>query len=265
MQPCAVVVAVLPAGSEDSAGWIYRIGSDGVNSYHEGYLFDQDNIYSLKLSVPNSSLDGTAGFQERYIEGDSVFATMSGRLALKSEQSTGGSAYGSTLFLKGLDPNHGSDLYVTLPSGMGGRRMTWDGGVKNFALSPAMDRIAYATTIQNQARDTWAKNIYITNIGPDGSTETPKLLVSNMETIQDVAWYSDRELVFLAQNAAGVLGLYKLSVPIGWGLLWDSDPASTPELLTTLGYELAGARSLAVAPDRQLITFLAPLGENSAT
>ncbi|MEO5950943.1 MAG: hypothetical protein ABIQ44_00570, partial [Chloroflexia bacterium] len=253
-------------GSDDRAGWIDKKGSDDLNQYRVGYLFDADYIYILKLNVPYNSLEGTGAFADRYSAGDGVFTTMSGRLTLKSEQSVGGSAFGGTLFLKGSgDPDTGSDLYMAVANGVGSGWMTYDGGVKNFALSPAMDRIAYAATEKGQASETWAKTIYLLTLVSNGSADSRKVLVSNMGTIQDLAWYSDRDLVFLARDNSNVLGLYKLSVPVLANSDVASTSASTPELLTTLDYKLSGARSLAVAPDRQLITFLAPLGENSPT
>src|SRR5439155_1371817 len=48
-----------------------------------------------------------------------------------------------------------------------------------------------------------------------------------------------------------------------------STPASVswqaPQLLLKLSEDMAGARGLAVSPDRQLITFLAPMGEQKGT
>lgn len=252
--------------SGETAGWIDRKGSDGNNAYHDGYLFDSDYIYSLRLNVPSQLIEGMGGFQERFSIGEGVFTTMSGRLTLASEQVKGESAFGSMLFLKGGDPNMGSDLYKTVADGLGGRRLTWDGGLKNYALSPTLDKIVFASTVKGQARDTWAKNVYLAQFTTDGTIETPELLVGNMDAIQDIAWYGDREVVFLARSVGGVLGLYKLNIAgIGNAKFSASDQGLQPELLVRLDYELAGARSLAVSPDRQLITFLAPLGENSTT
>lgn len=252
-------------GTSDNTGWIDRKITDGENQYREGFLFDQDYIYSLKLTVPNGSHDSVMGdYKTRYTEGDGVFTTMSGRLNLRSEQRAGGSAFGGTLFLKGSTPDLGSDLYLAFPGGSG-NYMTYNGGVKNYALSPSMDRIAYATTIQNQARDPWAKNLYVVNIGPDGKPQSPRLLVGDMDTIQDIAWYSDRELVFIGKNSSNALSLYKLEVPLESDSSVVRDVPPTPEHLITLHSDLAGARALAVAPDRQLITFLAPLGANTPT
>jgi Putative zinc-finger len=241
--------------------WLHRTSSDDRNAYHDGYLFDRDYIYHLSLIVPMSSIEGMGGFQERSAQGESVFSTMSGRLALAGDIARGDSAYSSVLFLRGSDPNRGSDLYSASLEGASATRLTWDGGVKSFALSPDLHRVAYAATMKDQSRETWAKYIYLATLGADGSAATPELLVSAMESIHDLAWYSDRELVFLAESMAGELGLYKLRVPVG-GSNASTDVVSNiePDLLVSLGYELRGARSLAVSPDRQLITFLAPLG-----
>ncbi len=249
-------------GSGGNAVWLERTDGDDNNFYHEGYLFDENYVYRLRLSVPLTALDGLGDLVARSAEGESIFGIMSGRMSLVGDYASGGSAYGGVLFLKGSDPDHGSDLLMTRSDG-GYNWLTWDGGVKSFALSPAMDRVAYAATIQNQARDPWAKYIYMVDFNADGTTQTPVLLVSGMAAVHDVAWYGDHELMFLAETTGGALGLYRLSVPLVGST--DEAPKLSPDLLVTLDYDLRGARSLAVSPDRQLITFLAPLGEKESS
>lgn len=248
--------------SDGSLGWLHRTGSDDRNSYHDGFLFDSQYIYHLRLNVPLEGQASALGYSERSAEGESIFGLMSGRIALAGDLPASESAFGGMLFLGGSDPERGSDLYKTMTSGEGTRRLTWNGGVKSFALSPDMDRVVYAVTDKERARDPWARYIYLATLS--GTAQTQTLLVAGMNSIHDVAWYSDREVVFLAERTAGSLGLYKLSVPTGPARS-DSVEAAEPELLVELGYEMVGARSLAVAPDRQLITFMAPLGENKNT
>jgi hypothetical protein len=246
--------------------WLHRTSTDERNAYHDGYLFDRDYIYNLRLLVPLTSLEGTGGFQERSAQGENVFGTMSGRLTLAGEQAGGDSAYTSVLFLRGSGPNYGSDLYMTSLDGKTATKLTWEGGVKSFATSPDLSRVAYAATIKNHALDTWAKYIYLATLDADGSADSPELIVNGMAAVHDLAWYSDRELIFLAESTAGELGLYRLNVPpAALSASADVVARSEPELLVSLGYELTGARSLAVSPDRQLITFLAPLGGGETT
>jgi hypothetical protein len=115
--------------------------------------------------------------------------------------------------------------------------------------------------MKDRALDTWATYIHLITLGADGAGRASELLVGDMQAIHDLAWYGDRELLFLAENSAGELGLYKLGLPsAASNASADALSRSEPELLVTLGHALQGARSLAVSPDRQLITFLAPLG-----
>jgi hypothetical protein len=81
-----------------------------------------------------------------------------------------------------------------------------------------------------------------------------------MDAIHDLTWYSDHELIFLAENG-GSLGLYKLEIAPADATAAQRRLLGKPVLLITLGANLAGARALDVSPDRQLITFIAPLGD----
>ena len=132
--------------------WLKRNRQDANDFYHEGYLFDASYIYRLQLVVPLTTLDGLGDFQDRIAAGEQIFGTMSGRLALADASTRQVSAFGSVLFLKGSNPDQGSDLYLAAANGSTTHRLTWDGGVKNYALSPNMESVAYAATDKNQAR-----------------------------------------------------------------------------------------------------------------
>lgn len=256
----------LCGGACDSVNdvWLKRSSQDAHNFYHVGYLFDAQYIYKLQLVVPLSTLDGLGALQDRIAAGDQIFGTMSGRLILADASAQKDSAFGSVLFLKGANPDQGSDFYLTSNTGGTTRRLTWDGGVKNYAMSPDMESVAYATTEKNQARNAWASHIYMTAIAPTNSSDTAASPLVSMDAIHDLAWYSDHELVFLAENA-GALGLYKLDIPATGATPAQKRLQGKPVLLVSLGANLAGARSLAVSPDRQLITFIAPLGESQTS
>ncbi len=247
----------LCGGACDSVNnvWLKRNRQDADDFYHEGYLFDASYIYKLQLVVPLTTLDGLGDFQDRIAAGEQIFGTMSGRLTLADASTRQVSAFGNVLFLKGSSPDQGSDLYLASGNGSTTHRLTWDGGVKNYALSPDLESVAYAATDKNQARDAWASEIYLVIIAPTNASDVGILPLAGMDAIHDLVWYNDHELIFLAENG-GVLGLYRLDLPATPG----QRPAPTPELLVALGASLAGARSLAVSPDRQLITFIAPFG-----
>ncbi|MEP6776177.1 MAG: anti-sigma factor, partial [Chloroflexota bacterium] len=217
--------------------WLKRNRQDANDFYHEGYLFDASYIYRLQLVVPVTSLDGLGDFQDRIAAGEQIFGTMSGRLALADASTRQVSAFDNVLFLKGSKPDQGSDLYLAASNGSTAHRLTWDGGIKNYALSPDMESVAYAATDKNQARDAWASRIYLATIAPANSSDLNALPLAGMDAIHDLAWYSDHELVFLAENG-GTLGLYRLVLPATPG----QKPAPTPELLVALGAGLAGAR-----------------------
>jgi hypothetical protein len=236
-----------------SLSWLRRDYMDEDTYHDEGYLFDAEHIYRLRLNVPYQALPELGGFQERVAESQGVFGLMSGRLAPLGEGGADDPAFGGMLFL------NGTDLWLTNVDRGGAMRVTISAGVRRFAQSPDLSRVAY--TSSDNDNDVWGTSLYLTRISANGP-EAPTLLARGME-LHDVAWYSDRTLVALARNAGGQLGLFKLTVP---DPRYSQDAAiQEPVLLTALDERFAGARALKVSPDRQLITFLAPVGQNQGT
>jgi hypothetical protein len=83
-----------------------------------------------------------------------------------------------------------------------------------------------------------------------------------MAFIHDIAWYGDHELVAIAGRTAEDLGVYKVTVP------QPAEGSHPPERVTriaALPENKISARGLSVSPDRQLITFLAPISESAGT
>jgi hypothetical protein len=236
--------------------WLRRTFSDAESYYDEGYMFDRTYVYRLRLNVPRQFAGDTTGgdFSRRIEEASNIFSLMSGRIVPVATAASSASAYGGVLFLDG------SDLMLANTTGAGAHRITSGAGVKHFALSPDMSRVAF--TASSDTRDIWGKDVYVASIGTDGPA-APMLLISGMSEVHDVAWYSDREVLFIARDADRNLRLYRLSVPMDRN---DTDsPMPGPELLANLGEDMVGARGLAVSPDRQLITFLAPVGGEMGT
>src|SRR5260370_12453533 len=67
-------------------------------------MFDAAHIYRFRVMVPMGSVSGAADFPSRMREADNViFAGMSGKLVLASDQSEGNSSFGGVLFLNGAD------------------------------------------------------------------------------------------------------------------------------------------------------------------
>ncbi len=234
--------------------WLRREDSDN-GTYHDiGYLFDSNHIYELRLSVPKQSLPELGPFKDRLAESQQVFALMSGRLAPASGTREDDPAFGGVLFLNGTD--------LQLTNAVTGRSLRLTSGVivRRFAQSPDLSRVAY--TASDSPNDVWGKRLYLTRIVPSGP-EAPTLLAPGMD-FQDIAWYGDRTLLAIARDAGGQLGLYRFTLPDSrTGAAAPTDVASV--LLTVLDDRLTGARALAVSPDRQLITFLAPVGPSEGT
>jgi len=236
-------------------------------SYDEAYMFDDAHIYQFQLKVPAGNVPGAAAFQDRMADAQGIFSTMSGRLMLADAQSSATSTFGDVLFL------NGTDLWLASAVAAAGTssKVTRGYDVRQFAESPDLHRVAFTATGSpgedpsssgpKNANDPWAQTVYLTNISPNGAM-APTLLMRNMD-VHDIAWYGDHELLVLAQGAQG-LALYKIPLPDSRSVpLTNSAPQI--ERLVTLPSDLSGAGSLAVSPDRQLITFLAPVGEKQGT
>jgi hypothetical protein len=226
------------------------------NFYDDAYIFDNERIYQLRVSVPTNSVTGATDFTERVKSGESVWAMMTGRLVLAGDQRAGYSTFGGVLFL------NGTDLWLANAEGkQGAFKVTRGFLVKQYAQSPDLNRIAFAAADPKDASSPWARAIYLTRISSDGPV-TPLSLLSDME-VHDIAWYSDHDLLALARSDNDGLALYKIS------LVSTTSPASgkTPQVeqIVKLPEALSGAMSLGVSPDRQMITFLAPVGEKKGT
>jgi hypothetical protein len=243
--------------AEGSAtSWLRRdyFTDDNYRIYHdEGYLFDPNYVFRLRLSVPLQALAGLGEFKERLADSQAVLGLMSGRL-MPRDDAADDPVFGGVLFL------NGTDLYVTNVERGGVLRVTLGAGVQQFAQSPDLSRVAYTSSANSS--EVWGTMLYVTHISSAGP-ETPTLLGANME-FQDIAWYSDRSLLVLARDAVGQLGLYQFAVPDPRHSE-DSDFAGGSMMLKALDDRFTGARGLAVSPDRQLITFLAPVGQNEGT
>jgi hypothetical protein len=237
------------------AAWVRDLGTDADNnSYDALYSFDEKHTYELRLTVPRESASGD--FQVRLSESGELFSIMSGTFSPASLSSQAAGSYSPVLFL------NGTGLSAVAP---GGERQ-WDiarGGyiVRQFALSPDMRTVAF--TSSRNPDDLWAGHIYLSRIDPSGSsTPTPLWMDEGLE-IRDVAWYGDRELLAIAQSRKDGFGIFRIMVPRE-----TANAAAGPDevsLIATLHGEMFGAQGLAVSPDRQLITFLAPLGSNEGT
>lgn len=222
------------------------------NSYHDLYSFDSQFIYTLHLVVPRSVQP--ASYTRRWYEAESILSGMSARTNFtrgSSRQRPGDDV--PVLFL------NGADLYTVSMNGQQSRAVTNGGyNVRQFVLSPDMRYIAL--TSAQKASDLWAMKLYVADLEREPG-DSPQLLWDNAIEIHDVAWYSDRVLLALAKGVQGP-GLYRIALPENGR---PFDPATMIQLITPLGDSMAGAKSLAVSPDRQLITFLAPIGEKAGT
>jgi hypothetical protein len=230
-------------GREGGALWLRSSGGDTANVTDQIYAFDRKYIYTLRLTVPKESPLGD--FEARWSEAQDLFSRMSHNVSL-------GGQPGRVLFL------NGGDLWSVSATGQPNPLALWKGyntrWTRQFALSPDGRTVAFATT--NASLDLWANELHLTRLDTTSPSNVQSLL-SGAE-IHDIAWYSDRELLVIANIGASGLGIYRLA------LNGETDAAS-PELVVELGDEMTGARALSVSPDRQLITFLAPLGESKST
>ncbi|HEX8227758.1 MAG TPA: zf-HC2 domain-containing protein, partial [Chloroflexia bacterium] len=230
-------------GAEGGATWLRSSGGTAAGVTDEIYAFDPDFIYTLRLTVPKDSPLGD--FESRWSQAQDFFSRMSRNVSL------GGQA-GRVLFL------NGGDLWSVSATEPANPVSVWKGynsrWTRQFALSPDGHTVAFATT--DASLDLWANELNLAQLDATGSSVAQPSL-SGAE-IHDIAWYSDRELLALADVEATGLGIYRLALD-------TEGNTAPPELLVELGDEMTGARGLAVSPDRQLITFMAPLGESKST
>lgn len=234
---------------EPGGVWLRYSEGDDVNFSDEIYAFDTNNMLVLRLNVPRSSLLGT--FSERLAVAQTAFSRMSGKVSLGGGQSR-------VLFL------NGGDVYSVgtgNPPGEADVRAVWRGygarWAKQFALSPDGQGVAFSTT--NSADDYWATDLNLGQIEASSASgsQAPQTLMSGAE-IHSIAWYSDRDLLVIARTKSLGLGIYRISMAA------DHTPG-TPQLLTKLGDDVQGAQGLSVSPDRQLISFLAPVDVRTGT
>jgi hypothetical protein len=207
------------------------------------YAYDTDNIYHLHLTVP--ILQQLGDFPTRWDIAQDIFSKMSQTVAPGKPQSR-------VLFL------NGGDLWSVDATGQGSNaKPVWQGNgkqwVRHFALSPDSRLVAFDTT--DKSDDPWATTIFLTSL--DASAGANPLSLPGVVEVHDVAWYSDHELLAIAKTTSG-LGIYRFMVG-------GPNGTEQPQLLAKLNDEQSGARGLQVSPDRQLISFLAPLGESKGT
>jgi hypothetical protein len=248
---CDCNLIVGPAGR---GGWLRRQTSDANSLYDEIYGFDSSHIYLLRLNVP---LESTAGNRnKRWDDGETIFSRMTGKVALAAE-SARQDGYSPVLFLDG------TDLMSVDATGKNPRRITQGYGVRVFSLSPDLRQVAFTTTNEEQAP--WGKNVYLAYLEA-GNFSSPRLLWASL-VIHDIAWYSDRVLLAIANSpASGGFGIYRLDLPENFNADTVEGEQLVPRLLVALDESaMAGARGLSVSPDRQLVTFMAPLGEDKGT
>jgi hypothetical protein len=255
--------------SDGQAVWLRRSSTEvqsGI-SLDEAYMFDDAHIYRFQVKVPMGDVPGAASYNDRWGQAQSIFGTMSGRLVLADAQNSGTSTFGGVLFLDG------TDIWLSSTAATGvSSRVTRGYNVRQFAESPDLRKVAFTTvdagsagqssdSIPENPNDPWAQAVYLTSISPNGAM-TPTPLMLNMD-VHDIAWYGDHDLLVLAQGAVG-LALYKIELAGTSGLTATNSTPKT-DWLVSLPSDLSGAGSLAVSPDRQLVTFLAPVGENKGT
>ncbi|MEO6458123.1 MAG: zf-HC2 domain-containing protein, partial [Chloroflexia bacterium] len=222
---------------------------DGNNAYDEIYGFDSKNIYVLRLTVPRRNAVGS--FKERWGAAQSIFSRMTSSVTL-SPETTPKSDYGRVLFL------NGTDLWSVGGDGEPSQPVTRGYGVRQFALSDDLRSVAIAT---NLSGDLWARHLYLSR-SVDSVFAEPVLLWSAVD-IHDIAWYGDRQLLAIATSAEEGFGIYNITLPMPGAAMSDQPIAA--RLITRLEDSMSGARGLAVSPDRQLVSFLAPLAENKGT
>jgi hypothetical protein len=248
---CECEVIAGPAGK---GGWLRRQTSDANNLYDEIYGFDPSHIYLLRLNVPLESVIGNRN--KRWADGEAIFSRISSKVSLAAEPARH-EGYSPILFLDG------TDLMSVDATGKNPSRITRGYGVRVFSLSPDLRQVAFTTTNEEQAP--WGKNVYLAPV-ESGSFSSPRLLWTTL-VIHDIAWYSDRVLLAIANSpGSGGFGIYRLDLPGNFTADVGDGEQLAPRRLAALDESaMAGARGLSVSPDRQLVTFMAPLGEDKGT
>ena len=233
--------------------------TDSKASYDELYSFSAGLIYTLRLIVPTSSI--VDAFAARWTEGQAAFSKMSGMISM-GRQATA-PTNGSNGTTPGSDPVlflYGPDLWMVDAVTHETHAITHGGFVvRQFTLSPDMRTVAF-TSAKNPG-DVWANSLYIAHVDGSGD-ETPTLLWANTDELHDIAWYNNREILAIGKARNSSYGVFRIDMPAG-GEAFDISKHLTR--LADLGDNMAGAKGLAVSPDRQLITFMAPLGESMGT
>lgn len=241
-------------GTRDGNSRLRHFSSDPQNAYDELYNFDAQHVYMLRLVVPQQSAAGE--FQPRWDQAQAIFSRMSGKtyhLQETPQVTSSPSGYGPVLFL------NGDDLWA-VDQATGRTYAITQGGfkVRQFALSPDMKSVAFISA--KTGNDTWAKTLYVVDLAAN-SSESPVLLWDDIDDIHDLAWYSDHLLVTIARTPRDGLGIFTVSLPA------HSPTAANVsiERIAPLDQGMVGAKGLAVSPDRQILTFMAPLGESMGT
>ncbi len=225
---------------------------DDKNVYDEIYGFDSKNIYVLKLTVPKRNADT---YNDRWSKAQTIFSRMTSNVTLASETSNS-SDYrndAQVLFL------NGTDLWAVGTDGQAKQPVTRGYGVRQFALSADLRSVAFIAT--SLSSDLWARHLYLSH-SEAGVFSEPVAIWSAMD-IHDIAWYGDRQLLAIATSAEEGFGIYSIMLPTG-GLAASDQPLAT-RLITRLADNMSGARGLAVSPDRQLVSFLAPVAVDKGT
>jgi len=154
---------------------------------------------------------------------------------------------------------NGTDLWSVGADGQAAQPVTRGYGVRQFALSVDLRSVAFIAT--NVSGDLWARHLYLSR-SVDGIFAEPVSLWSAID-IHDIAWYGDRQLLAIATSVEEGFGIYNITLPMQRSAANDQPLAA--RLITRLSDSMSGARGLAVSPDRQLVSFLAPLAENKGT
>ena len=223
--------------------------NDQDNVYDEIYGFDSKNIYVLKLTVPRRNAQT---YNDRWDAAQVIFTRMASTVSLASETSDS-SDFSRVLFL------NGSDLWSVGSNGQPAQPVTRGYGVRQFA--PSTDLRSVAFTASSFSGDLWGRHLYLSH-GEAGIFSEPVLIWSAID-IHDIAWYGDRQLLAIATSAELGFGIYSISLPLD-GIAAVDQPLVT-RLITKLSETMSGAKGLAVAPDRQLISFLAPVAVDKGT
>lgn len=238
-------------GTRHSTPALRRNFNAGGNSYDDFYTFDNNYIYNVRLSVPHVS--SLAPYEERWSEADGIFTRLTNRLLLASQEQAGNSAYRQVLFLRG------TDLYAVDTETAQKNLLTLGYKVRHWAASPDLQQVAF--TSNPESGDPWATDIYLAPVQPGRSTP---LLLWSAAKVYDVSWYSNNRLLVIAKGADG-FGIYRIDTTSA-PLRDASSDGSRADLILALDDKgMAGARGLSVSPDRQLVTFLAPVGEERGT